>query len=307
MRRLLLLPLLFASAALAQEGAVSFAETDQATYAYGETIELRYTISNESDEAFTLTGSNSCQAGFEYGSLFYPMVCDLEIVRVDFPPHASRTWVWSLVPSELGVPEVNGEQTITAFWGTPHDTLFPTETTFTAPTYLGGRVIVRLEDGLMLDDVQNVLDSLNAVILSGGGPRYSIEIEGITLAEAVATYESDPRFRVFAASRDLSYTNVFVTDADEGAPSLGSPRLTAAAPNPFTASTSFALTVPDAGPVRVEVYDLLGRRVAVLHDGPLSAAEHHFTFTARTLPAGLYVVHATGEGFAETRRVTLTR
>ncbi len=55
------------------------------------------------------------------------------------------------------------------------------------------------------------------------------------------------------------------------------------------------------------MFDLLGRRVAVLHDGPLTAAEHTFAFHASTLPAGVYVVRATGEGFAETRRVTLTR
>lgn len=170
MSRRLLLALLLTPAALAQDGAVSFAETDQAEYAYGETIELRYTIVNESDEAFSLTGSNDCQAGFTYGTLHYPIGCDLEFVIVDFPPHSSRTWVWHLTPHELGVPEAEGEQSITAYYGTyADDNILPASVTFAAPLYLGGRVIFRLEDGLVLDDVQDVMEALNAIIIQGGG------------------------------------------------------------------------------------------------------------------------------------------
>ena len=306
MCRLLLL-LLLAPAALAQDGIVSFAETDQAEYAYGETIELRYTISNGSDEAFTLTGSNHCQAGFAYGSLSYPLVCDLEFITLDFPPHASRTWVWQLAPNELGVPEATGEQTITAYYGDTSYYILPATASFAAPRYLGGRVVFRLEDGRTLDDVQDVLDALNAVVVDGGGLYYFIEIEGVTLAEAVATYAPDPRFQFFEAYRELYYAEVYTVDADDSAAPLVAPALTAASPNPFVTSTSFALTVPAAGPAKVEVFDLLGRRVAVLHDGPLSAAEHAFTFRAASLPAGLYVVRASGEGFVETRRVMLAR
>lgn len=122
----------------------------------------------------------------------------------------------------------------------------------------------------------------------------------------VATYVSDPRFRIFEVHRDLYYADILT--GDEDTTPTASDLALSAYPNPFAASTSFALTVPASGPTRVEVFDLLGRRVAVLHDGPLaSGAEHHFTFHAADLPAGLYVVRATGEGFTETRRVTLAR
>ncbi len=84
--------------------------------------------------------------------------------------------------------------------------------------------------------------------------------------------------------------------------------LTAAYPNPFNPSTQFTLTVAREQPVRVEVYNLLGYRVALLHDGVLTAQERHtFTFEADNLPSGLYLIRAAGEQFTSTQRVTLLK
>ena len=314
MSRLLLLSLLFFPlATLAQDGVVSSAETDRAEYAYGETIELRYTITNESDTALTLVASSgSCQVGFTFGSFFTPGEgggCTLIEVHLDFAPHSSRTWVWQIVPNEHGVPGVSGEQTITAYFDGAFGNVgsFPATTTLTAPQYLGGRLSLRLADGLTLDDVQDVIDALNAVIIEGP-PFYLWEIEGTTLSDAIAAYASDPRFQYIEIRRPIDFSNVIYTDDEEGVPPPTDPALTAAHPNPFAASTSFALTVPTSGATRVEVFDVLCRRVAVLHDGPLAAGpEHHFTLHAAALPSGLYVVRASGEGFTQTRRVTLSR
>ena len=315
MSRLLLLSLLFFPlATLAQDGVVSFAETDQSEYAYGEPIELRYTITNESDEALTLIASSgSCQVGFTFGSFFTPGErggCTLIEVHLDFAPHSSRTWVWQIVPNEHGVPGVSGEQTITAYFDGAfgNEGPFPATTTLTAPQYIGGRLSLRLADGFAIDDVQDVIDALNAVIIEESSPFYIWEIEGTTLSDAITTYASDPRFQSIEIHRPIDFSNVIYTDEEEGVPPPTDPALTAAHPNPFAASTSFALTVPTSGATRIEVFDVLGRRVAVLHDGPLAAGpEHRFTFHAATLPSGLYVVRASGEGFTQTRRVTLSR
>lgn len=311
MSRLLLLSLLLVPAALAQDGAVPSVETDQSEYAYGETIELRYTIANESDEAFTLTSpSGSCTAGFTFGSLVSPGEsggCTADEVSIEFPPNSSRTWVWQIVPNEHGVPEASGEQSITAYFGVYIEPRFVAETSISAPRYLGGRLSLRLSDGFTLDDVQDVMEMLNAIVVEGGGLYYTWEIEGVTLADAVDRYADDERFAAFSISRFVDYSAIILTDDEADAVPLTFV-LTTAHPNPFVASTSFTLTAPASGPARIEVFDLLGRRVAVLHDGPLTAgAEHHFTFHAASLPSGLYVVRATGDGFTETRRVTLAR
>ncbi len=78
-------------------------------------------------------------------------------------------------------------------------------------------------------------------------------------------------------------------------------------PNPAVTEAGVALTLAASSEVRVAVYDVLGRRVAVLHEGPLGAGEHVLRFDAQNLPAGLYLVRAEGEGFAAARRVTVVR
>ncbi|MEM8600905.1 MAG: T9SS type A sorting domain-containing protein [Bacteroidota bacterium] len=80
-----------------------------------------------------------------------------------------------------------------------------------------------------------------------------------------------------------------------------------AAPNPFTAQTTLSLTIPAAQHLEAVAYDVLGRRVAVLHEGTLAAGTHPLTFEAARLPAGVYVVRVTSDTLALTRRVTLAR
>ena len=84
--------------------------------------------------------------------------------------------------------------------------------------------------------------------------------------------------------------------------------LTAPHPNPFNPQTQFTLSVTETQRVTVEVYNLLGRRVDVLHNGRLEAAETHtFTFEASNLPSGIYLIRITGEQFSTTQRVTLLK
>jgi hypothetical protein len=85
-------------------------------------------------------------------------------------------------------------------------------------------------------------------------------------------------------------------------------RLSAAYPNPFNPQASFTLAVRRAQKVRVAVYNLLGQRVAVLHEGVLPANEtHRFVFEAGRLASGLYMIRAEGKQFAATRQVMLAK
>lgn len=60
------------------------------------------------------------------------------------------------------------------------------------------------------------------------------------------------------------------------------------------------------------VYDALGRRVAVLHDGPLPAGAHDFALATSRLTPGVYVVHVRvtpddGAMWTAVGRVTVAR
>jgi hypothetical protein len=60
----------------------------------------------------------------------------------------------------------------------------------------------------------------------------------------------------------------------------------------------------------VEVFDALGRRVAILHDGPLAAGAHTLELDAASLPPGHYIVRAHVPGAADAplvRRLVIAR
>jgi hypothetical protein len=64
-------------------------------------------------------------------------------------------------------------------------------------------------------------------------------------------------------------------------------------PNPFQGQTRLEAFLPTAGEVRIAVYDILGREVDVLYEGPHQAGLGRVTLDARALPAGIYFVRLT--------------
>ena len=60
-------------------------------------------------------------------------------------------------------------------------------------------------------------------------------------------------------------------------------------PNPFNPQTTIEYALPEAGDVSLIVYDMLGREVRTLLDGPQTAGLHTVRFDANALPNGTYV------------------
>ena len=50
-------------------------------------------------------------------------------------------------------------------------------------------------------------------------------------------------------------------------------------------------SLEQSGPVRLVIYDVLGRQVASLFDGRLAQGVHHFPFDASSLGAGVFFAH----------------
>jgi PKD repeat protein len=78
-------------------------------------------------------------------------------------------------------------------------------------------------------------------------------------------------------------------------------------PNPFNPSTTITYAVTAPGPVRLEVYDAAGRRVAVLVDEIRPAGEHSVLWQPRNLASGLYFARLAAEGRSDTRRLVLLK
>jgi hypothetical protein len=79
------------------------------------------------------------------------------------------------------------------------------------------------------------------------------------------------------------------------------------APNPFTEATSISYEVPEAAHVRLAVYDVLGREVALLVDGAMDAGSHTVQFSGADLPAGTYVYRIQAGSFAATQQMMLVK
>ena len=92
-------------------------------------------------------------------------------------------------------------------------------------------------------------------------------------------------------------------------------RLELPAPNPFrggAGATRLRFTLPVDGPVRLEVLDPAGRRVATLVHGTLGPGPHEARWDGRgadgaPLPSGLYFARLTGGGLVLDRRLLLLR
>lgn len=59
-------------------------------------------------------------------------------------------------------------------------------------------------------------------------------------------------------------------------------------PNPFNPTTTIAFSLANSADAHLAVYDVLGRRVATLLDGPVAAGRHRITFNAQRLASGTY-------------------
>lgn len=77
-------------------------------------------------------------------------------------------------------------------------------------------------------------------------------------------------------------------------------------PNPFSPRTTIAFGLPEKAEVRLEVFNLLGQRVALLVDGTKPAGRHSVEFTADHLPGGVYIYRIkTTSGFEDAKRLVL--
>ena len=77
-------------------------------------------------------------------------------------------------------------------------------------------------------------------------------------------------------------------------------------PNPARGTATVRFSLQDQAEVRLAVYDVMGREVAVLQDGPLAASQYDAALPA-DLAAGLYVIRLQADAQTATAKVTIIR
>ncbi len=178
---------------------------------------------------------------------------------------------------------------------------------------LGGLVAVEEHDVLAVAGAATLGGTLRLLLVDGFAPAVDDAFEFLTATDVVGTFAVMQAPAGYAF--DLRYEQTSVTATVTAIPVANEPgtalpeafALHLAYPNPFNPHAVIPYELPQGGHVRLAVYDLLGREVAVLVDAELPAGRHEAVFEAHGLASGIYLVRMAASDFVQTRRVTLLR
>lgn len=132
-----------------------------------------------------------------------------------------------------------------------------------------------------------------------------------TASFAIVSAESETELLAYA-DEALEYNGAYEPPAamNNGLPS--SFALSNAWPNPFNAFTRVNLTLDAGADVELTVYDVLGRNVATLHSGNLTAGSHNFTWNGlsderQPVATGVYIIKARSDNLHAQQKVVLVK
>jgi hypothetical protein len=146
---------------------------------------------------------------------------------------------------------------------------------------------------------------------SEGGPRIKLNGEFITGVSPYLYADADVRpgatYDYWLEAVDVSGASETYGPARAMVPAAaGEYNLAAARPNPSAGKTTFAFTVPEACDVELALYDINGRRIATIYDGPAEAGENAAT-SDMSLAPGVYVYRLETAGYVAARKMVVVR
>ena len=199
-------------------------------------------------------------------------------------------------------------------------TVFGKVTTESGDALEGATVYVMAENGTAMASGETQADGSYQIgaLLSGHG--YTLKATHAGFESRYHDKTSDPTampvLKLNSGRYEINFTlepAVTSTDIETPDASLpGSITLNGNYPNPFNPSTRINFSTTRQMPVRVAVYDALGREMTVLFDGLLGAGEHSVTWDAATsqfgeVPSGLYFYRVTSDVLSQTGTMMLVR
>lgn len=165
----------------------------------------------------------------------------------------------------------------------------------TGTAELGGTLRIVLTDGFLPDDGDRFL-LIPAAAVAGS-------FDALDLPEGV---------EAFVEATDEGVELVIglpVANEDDGSgadlPSAFA--LHAPAPNPVLSRTTLRYDLPEIARVRLVLFDVLGRRVAVVEDEERAMGQHEVTLDAADLPSGVYLVRMDAGAFRAARKFVRVR
>ncbi|NMC45184.1 MAG: T9SS type A sorting domain-containing protein, partial [candidate division Zixibacteria bacterium] len=120
------------------------------------------------------------------------------------------------------------------------------------------------------------------------------------------------QFMEAAVQAEQKYDIVTAVDDDGGAPLPAAFTLDQNHPNPFNPTTTISFTLPKTMTARLDVFDILGRTVRTLHDGPMTAGTHALVWDGkdgegRAAASGIYFYRLRAGDAGQTRKMILVK
>jgi Secretion system C-terminal sorting domain len=283
-------------------------KTDKSNYSYGDSIEVRVTIANNTDTSFSIWGSSSCIARIGFNSVPFQIACTADYTEFKFLPHTARTWIWNLKPDVLGIPDKNGEQNIYAYCGGYRDS-----TTITAPKYYGGRLALSYKITVPKEEIQKLRDSLNASVLYSdtlkglGVISEEWQIKNYSVDSLVNVYTSDTLLEYIEVERPLHFINEIVSSVRNPEEIPEEFVLYQNFPNPFNPSTTISYKLSVVCQVDLNIYNLIGKKVAVLVNERQKPGVYEIDFNSWNLPSGVYFYKLKAGQFIQTKKMILLK
>lgn len=122
---------------------------------------------------------------------------------------------------------------------------------------------------------------------------YSVTLKVTDNSGSEAEYSENVSVTVLTSSEDLTNPNVY--------------SLAQNYPNPFNPSTLIQYSIAEPGNVTLEVYNMLGQKVAQLVNGTQNAGAHTIQFDASALSSGVYIYQLKSGSYLETRKMMLIK
>lgn len=132
------------------------------------------------------------------------------------------------------------------------------------------------------------------------GDKFSLRIDGVEVNETITWTTTGDRIELARLT----------TSAGGTLP--GSFSLKQNYPNPFNPSTTISFSLPSKGMARIEIYNVLGKLVAVPFNGSAEAGEHQVVWdgkneTGEAVASGVYFYRLTADNYTDTKKMMLLK
>lgn len=151
--------------------------------------------------------------------------------------------------------------------------------------------------------------------LAGEGSQITVTFDASGLDEGqylglISISSNDPHNSLLVLPCTLNVSQVGAAGEANNLPVA--PSLSQNFPNPFNPTTQIEFSIPNAGPVTLSVYDLLGREVKRLVDSQMEAGKHTVIWdgkdaSGRSVASGVYFYAIRAGSFSQSRKMTLLK